>query len=70
MSSSYQNNNFTPIIGILCIDISSDLRKAYGNDYYSYISASYVDYLESAGAQVIPIWQVLFILTIYLFIGL
>ncbi|KAM7357644.1 lethal (3) 72Dr isoform 2-T2 [Cochliomyia hominivorax] len=39
------NNNFTSIIGILCIDIATELREKYGNDYYSYIAA-----------RVIPIW--------------
>ncbi|XP_065361133.1 gamma-glutamyl hydrolase-like [Calliphora vicina] len=57
ISSSHQNNNnFTPVIGILCMDIAADLRKSFGNDYYSYIAANYVKYLESAGGRVIPIW--------------
>lgn len=53
---NHNNNNFTPVIGILCIDIATALRKTYGNEYNSYIVASYVKYLESAGARVVPIW--------------
>lgn len=56
MSNSHNNDNFTPIIGVLCIDISTELRQKYGDEYNSYIAASYVKYLECAGARVLPIW--------------
>ncbi|XP_032242688.1 gamma-glutamyl hydrolase isoform X2 [Nematostella vectensis] len=41
-----------PIIGILAHDIDDDIIKKYGK---SFIPASYVKYLESAGARVVPI---------------
>ena len=57
MTSSHQNSdNFSPTIGILCMDIAEKLLNKYGNDNCSYIAASYVKYLESAGATVIPVW--------------
>lgn len=56
MNCNHQNNNFTPVIGIMCIDIATALQKTYGEEYTSYIAASYVKYLESAGARVVPIW--------------
>lgn len=58
MSSSRpkRENNFSPIIGILSVDISVELQTVYGKEYNSYIANSYVKYLESAGAIVIPIW--------------
>ncbi|XP_005182858.1 gamma-glutamyl hydrolase [Musca domestica] len=51
------NENFSPVIGILCIDIASALQKNYGKENQSYLAASYVKYLEAAGARVIPIWN-------------
>ncbi|CAG9770693.1 unnamed protein product [Ceutorhynchus assimilis] len=48
--------NDTPIIGVLSQEtyiISSYFPNA---TYDSYIAASYVKYLESAGARVVPIW--------------
>lgn len=48
--------NLNPVIGILCVDISYKLQEKYGEKYKSYIPASYVKFLESAGATVLPIW--------------
>lgn len=52
-------NNY-PIIGILSqkiIPISEDLEKNLKDhsSYTSYIAASYVKYIESSGARVVPI---------------
>lgn len=44
------------ISGILTQEISYALNKTYPGKYNSYIAASYVKYVESAGAQVVPIW--------------
>ncbi|XP_014209476.2 chitobiosyldiphosphodolichol beta-mannosyltransferase-like [Copidosoma floridanum] len=50
------NFNNRPIIGILTQEISYNLDKAYPGMYNSYIAASYVKFIESAGARVTPIW--------------
>lgn len=48
--------NNRPIIGILSQELSRSLIEAFPNGTYnSYISASYVKYIESAGAQVVPV---------------
>jgi len=44
-----------PNVGVLCIDMASKLGEIYP-DQHSYIPASYVKYLQSAGALVVPIW--------------
>ncbi|XP_016965109.1 gamma-glutamyl hydrolase [Drosophila biarmipes] len=46
----------TPTIGILCIDVATKLQNLFGQDYYCYIVASYVKFLEASGAHVVPIW--------------
>lgn len=43
------------IIGIVAQEASHHLRHIYNNAYSSYIAASYVKYIESAGARVVPI---------------
>ncbi|XP_008214312.2 chitobiosyldiphosphodolichol beta-mannosyltransferase isoform X2 [Nasonia vitripennis] len=48
--------NERPIIGILSQEISYKLNEVYPGMYDSYIAASYVKYIESAGARVVPIW--------------
>ncbi|KAL9906131.1 lethal (3) 72Dr [Glossina fuscipes fuscipes] len=48
--------DYSPLIGILCMDIAQELQRKYGDDIHSYISAAYVKYLESMGARVVPIW--------------
>ncbi|XP_058795648.1 uncharacterized protein LOC131666769 [Phymastichus coffea] len=48
--------NNRPIIGILSQEISKRWTKVYRDTYDSYIAASYVKYIESAGARVVPIW--------------
>ncbi|XP_023172356.2 gamma-glutamyl hydrolase isoform X2 [Drosophila hydei] len=45
-----------PIVGIVCVDIASSLSKHYGVEPASYIAASYVKFMEAAGARVVPIW--------------
>ncbi|XP_076162008.1 gamma-glutamyl hydrolase B-like [Ptiloglossa arizonensis] len=47
--------NNRPIIGVLTQELSPLLRSKY-NGYRSFIVASYVKFLEGAGARVVPIW--------------
>lgn len=46
-----------PIIGILTQEISKTFEHLYPGQYDSYISASYVKFIEASGARVIPIWN-------------
>lgn len=48
-----------PIIGILAQE-TYIVDKYLPEKYDSFIAASYVKWLESAGARVIPVWQVLY----------
>ncbi|XP_037929652.1 gamma-glutamyl hydrolase A-like [Teleopsis dalmanni] len=49
--------NPMPIIGILTQEVSNlILRKYPGQNYSSYIAASYVKFVEGAGGRVVPIW--------------
>jgi hypothetical protein len=48
--------NNEPIVGILSQEISYSLNQKYPDQYKSYIAASYVKFVESAGARVVPIW--------------
>ncbi|XP_023297410.2 gamma-glutamyl hydrolase [Lucilia cuprina] len=51
------NENPTPIVGVLTQEVSQlILRKYPNNNYTSYIAASYVKYVEGAGGRVVPIW--------------
>uniref|UniRef100_D3TMZ6 folate gamma-glutamyl hydrolase n=1 Tax=Glossina morsitans morsitans TaxID=37546 RepID=D3TMZ6_GLOMM len=50
------DRDYSPLIGILCMDIAQELQRKYGELIHSYISAAYVKYLESMGARVVPIW--------------
>lgn len=45
-----------PVIGILTQEISYSLNNKYPNQYDSYIAASYVKFVEGAGALAVPIW--------------
>lgn len=45
----------TPIIGILSQE-TYIVANVIPEGYASYIAASYVKYLESAGARVVPVW--------------
>lgn len=51
--------NLRPIIGILAQELSPALTKCLSDlmlsQYHSYIAASYVKYIEAAGARVVPI---------------
>ncbi|XP_066593668.1 chitobiosyldiphosphodolichol beta-mannosyltransferase isoform X2 [Prorops nasuta] len=47
--------NNCPIIGVLAQEISYYLKSKY-TGYTSYIPASYVKFVEGAGARVVPIW--------------
>lgn len=51
-----QRINNRPIIGILAQEISYALNRQYPGEYRSYIAASYVKFVEAAGARVVPIW--------------
>ncbi|XP_020816829.1 gamma-glutamyl hydrolase isoform X1 [Drosophila serrata] len=46
----------TPTIGVMCIDIATKLQKHFGEEYHSYLAASYIKYLEASGAHVAPVW--------------
>lgn len=48
--------NERPIIGILAQEISYHLNTKWPGVYKSYIAASYVKWIESAGARPVPIW--------------
>ncbi|XP_018392928.1 PREDICTED: gamma-glutamyl hydrolase B-like [Cyphomyrmex costatus] len=48
--------NNRPIIGILTQEINETINEICDNQYHSYIAASYVKFVEGAGARVIPIW--------------
>ncbi|XP_043474242.1 gamma-glutamyl hydrolase B-like [Leptopilina heterotoma] len=48
--------NNEPIIGILSQELIPGLYSSYSNEYDSYIAASYIKFVEGAGAQAVPIW--------------
>ena len=48
-----KHKNHRPIIGIF--SIPSDYPEFLDPEHYSYIQNNYVQYLETAGAQIIPI---------------
>uniref|UniRef100_A0A8D8AUJ8 folate gamma-glutamyl hydrolase n=3 Tax=Culex pipiens TaxID=7175 RepID=A0A8D8AUJ8_CULPI len=48
--------NEEPIIGVLAQEMSYSLAEKYEENYESYIAASYVKFVEGAGARVVPIW--------------
>jgi len=49
----------TPIIGVLTQEVyTGGLISRHFDNKTSYIAASYVKYLEGAGARVVPIWWV------------
>ncbi|XP_032653366.1 gamma-glutamyl hydrolase [Chelonoidis abingdonii] len=52
MQNNLRNSNERPIIGILAQETRSNTFRKYGR---SYIAASYVKFIESAGARVVPI---------------
>ncbi|XP_068151383.1 gamma-glutamyl hydrolase A-like [Drosophila tropicalis] len=45
-----------PCIGIMCIDLATELASHFGKQWHSFIASSYVKHLEAAGALVVPIW--------------
>lgn len=47
-----------PVIGILSQETYSVQQYFPNEDYDSFIAASYVKFVESAGAKVVPIWYV------------
>ncbi|XP_039445076.1 gamma-glutamyl hydrolase-like isoform X3 [Culex pipiens pallens] len=55
-SSSSSQLNEEPIIGVLAQEMSYSLAEKYEENYESYIAASYVKFVEGAGARVVPIW--------------
>ncbi|XP_051167679.1 gamma-glutamyl hydrolase A-like [Leptopilina boulardi] len=48
--------NNQPIIGILSQELIPGLYENYTKLYNSYIAASYIKFVEGAGAQAVPIW--------------
>ncbi|XP_055535695.1 gamma-glutamyl hydrolase-like isoform X2 [Wyeomyia smithii] len=48
--------NEEPVIGILAQEMSYSLAAKYEEDFESYIAASYVKFIEGAGARAVPIW--------------
>jgi gamma-glutamyl hydrolase len=54
-SLSFANDR--PVIGVLALELASSpvLRDTYGQSYSSYLPASYVKWIESGGARVMPI---------------
>ncbi|CAG9812107.1 unnamed protein product [Chironomus riparius] len=48
--------NHEPIIGIMAIDMSYYIQSKYTEQYFSFISASYVKFVEGGGARVVPVW--------------
>ncbi|KAL7295468.1 hypothetical protein TKK_0011120 [Trichogramma kaykai] len=48
--------NSRPVIGILTQEISYQLKELYPGPYNAYLAASYVKFIEGAGARVAPIW--------------
>ncbi|XP_052861337.1 gamma-glutamyl hydrolase A-like isoform X1 [Anopheles cruzii] len=55
-SRSYALND-QPVVGILSQELSYLMTQNYGDQGYdSYIAASYVKFVEGAGARVVPIW--------------
>ena len=52
-TETIQLRNDQPIIGVL--SQPSGFPKSHPPDEYSYIASAYVQYLESAGARVVPI---------------
>ncbi|XP_055844402.1 gamma-glutamyl hydrolase A [Episyrphus balteatus] len=50
-------DNDIPIVGILTMEPSSYTRKKFADrNLTSYLAASYVKFVEGAGARVVPIW--------------
>lgn len=45
-----------PVIGVLVQEISKVFELLYKNQYNSFIPASYVKWIETGGARVVPIW--------------
>lgn len=48
--------NTSPMIGVLAQEISYHLNSKWPGVYTSYIAASYVKFVEGAGARPVPIW--------------
>ena len=52
----YSKRNERPIVGILAQDIdTTKLTSMKNSNYKSYIAASYVKFVESGGARVVPV---------------
>lgn len=50
------NVNDAPIIGVVAQEISYRLNQKWPGVYRSYIAASYIKFVEGAGARAVPIW--------------
>nr|XP_031825645.1 gamma-glutamyl hydrolase-like [Nomia melanderi] len=56
VSGKKAGSNDRPIIGVLSQEVTEYVNGRYENQYNSYIAASYVKFVEGAGARVVPIW--------------
>lgn len=52
----FENNE--PIIGVLSLEVSPAIKRNFPGDQESYIAASYIKFVEGAGARAVPIWYV------------
>lgn len=55
-NSEITEENNTPIIAVLSQETSGDSSIFPDGNYDSYIAASYIKFVESAGARAIPVW--------------
>lgn len=49
-----KNNN--PVIGILTQEVYGSFQPVFPEEFKSFIAASYVKFIEGAGARVVPVW--------------
>lgn len=50
----FENNE--PIIGVLSLEVSPAIKRNFPGNQESYIAASYIKFVEGAGARAVPIW--------------
>lgn len=53
--ASQESTNNKPIIGILAEEVPEHISAEIPNYYKNYIAASYVKFVEGAGARAVPI---------------
>jgi hypothetical protein len=54
-SADFNTAVFLPSTGILSQELTDYMHDKFPGNYTSYIAASYVKYVEGAGARVVPI---------------